>query len=487
MRFGRWILLGGLAAVFCAGAGGQTAKKASAAPVEALLLSDAHFDLFRDPSKAARLVAAPIEEWDGILREADAPDQQEAWTKLQAACHEVAIDAPYALLRSSEGAMIAKAPHAKFAMLSGDILVHNLPCRFRTLFPGKSDDDYKALAVKLERFVIMSLRQSLGNIPLYVALGNNDTACKDDYAMDPDNVFLEGTREAVLGWLPAGVEKKAALASYGHMGDYAVTMAKPMVKTRLIVLNDLFQSWRYKSCNGTPTAAAVDGQIAWLEKELAGAKRRGERVWVMGHIPAGLDSYTTIRQNKRVCEGEAPVMFLSSERLAEVMGRYADVIRLGVFGHSHMDEMRLFGGVEDKVGTRGRCLSRWCRRCLRWLRLSRSSWWQRWIRPRRGWWTSRCMRVRTLRVRGRSGLRRIRTTRRIIRRSFRRRRWTPLIRGFEADRKVERPASVAYLSHVVGGEKALMLKSLWPKYACVMEHHSAAAYKACVCGVGGPQ
>jgi len=480
--FGRWMLLSGAAAVFCMVAGAQTARKVSSAPVEALLLSDAHFDLFRDPSKAARLVAAPVEQWDEILREADAPDQQEAWTKLQAACHEVAIDAPYALLRSSEAAMIAKAPQARFAMLSGDVLVHNLPCRFKTLFPTKSDDDYKALAVKLEQFVIYSLRQSLGNIPLYVALGNNDTACKDDYSMDPDNAFLVGIRDGVLGWLPEGVEKKAAMASYSHLGDYAVTMAKPMVRTRLIVLNDLFQSWRYKSCNGAPTAAAVDGQISWLEKELAGAKRRGERVWVMGHIPAGLDSYSTLRQNKRVCEGEAPVMFLSSERLAEVMGKYADVIRLGVFGHSHMDEMRLFGGVEDHVGAVGKVPIKMVP-AISPLASLVSEFVVAKVDTTKAQMVDYAVYAGSNITGVNTGWAKVYSFDATYHQTeFSAASLDPLIRGFEADKRVQDPMTIAYLSHVVGGEKALMLKSLWPKYSCVLEHHSATAYKACVCG-----
>ena len=47
-------------------------------------------------------------------------------------------------------------------------------------------------------------------------------------------------------------------------------------------------------------------------------------------------------------------MFLSSEALPETMAKYGDVIRLAIFAHTHMDEMRL---LEPADGMRlGRAL-----------------------------------------------------------------------------------------------------------------------------------
>ena len=34
-------------------------------------------------------------------------------------------------------------------------------------------------------------------------------------------------------------------------------------------------------------------------------------------------------------------MFLSSDKMADLLIEYGDVIRLGIFAHSHMDEIRL--------------------------------------------------------------------------------------------------------------------------------------------------
>ena len=74
---------------------------------------------------------------------------------------------------------------------------------------------------------------------------------------------------------------------------------------------------------------------------IAGGAQAGQRVWVMGHIPPGIDPVLNRRKVQDVCGGQAPVQFLSSDKMADLMVEYADVVRLGIFGHTHMDEMRL--------------------------------------------------------------------------------------------------------------------------------------------------
>ena len=463
----------------------RTVKRVAvpAAPITAILLSDIHFDPFRDPSKAARLVDAPESEWNAILQEPDAPDQQEAFTLLQKGCNEAAIDTPYALFRSSLDAMKEKASDAQFALLSGDLLVHNLACRFKTLLPGRSESEYKALVAKMTDYVLDQTRLSLKGVTVYAALGNNDSTCRD-YALDPDDAYLEATREAAIGWMPNGVQKKAAYLSYGQRGDYAITMLAPMRRTRLIVLDDLFQSRRYSGCNGKPNPAVVDAQIAWLSKELAGAKRRGERVWVLGHIPAGLDAYTTLLQHKNVCAGELPPVFLSSERMQDVMAKYADVIKLGVFGHTHMDEMRLFGGAVDSghlTGPEGKVAIKMVPSIS-----PLASFISQFVVAKVDTGEARMVDYTVYAASNTTGVDAVWSKVYSYGETYQETEFTSkaldhLIEGFEADPNASGPKTESYLKHVVGGEKALLLKSLWPRYSCVMAHHSAQGYAACYC------
>ncbi len=459
-------------------------KAAPAESVSAILMSDIHFDPFRDPAKAERLAAAQEGEWNGILREENSPNQKEAFDALQKTCHETSVDTPYSLLQSSLAAMKAKAPDARFALVSGDLVVHSLACRFHTLLPGKSEEDYKAFVAKLTRYVLNQTRLSLKGVQIYAALGNNDNACRD-YAIDPADNYFHETRAAVLDWLPPGPERQSAFADYSQMGDYAVTMAAPMQRTRLIVLDDLFQSRRYLDCSGKPNPAAVDAQLAWLEKELAGAKRRGERVWVLGHIPPGLDSYATLLQHKNICAGEQPVMFLATERMQDVMAKYADVIPLGVFGHSHMDEMRLFGGNEDSgttlPGPQGKVAIKMVPSIT-----PLASGVPQFIVAKVDTGTARMTDYTVYAASNATGVDADWSKVYSYGEAYHLADFSPaaldgLIQGFEADPAAGDTKSSDYLKHIVGGEKAMMLRILWPSYACVMEHHTAKSYAACFC------
>ena len=74
-------------------------------------------------------------------------------------------------------------------MISGDLVVHDFPCRFQTLFPGASSGDYQAFVLKTISYVLGELRASFPGIPIYTALGNNDSGC-EDYKFDPDSDFF---------------------------------------------------------------------------------------------------------------------------------------------------------------------------------------------------------------------------------------------------------------------------------------------------------
>jgi sphingomyelin phosphodiesterase acid-like 3 len=491
----RWMGWVGATVLVCGVASGQVVKRAAGggleqaqapAAVSALMMSDIHFDPFRDPSKAQRLVDASEGEWNGILAEPDAPDAREAFASLQKTCHETSADAPYALFQSSLKAMREYAPEAKFAVMSGDLLVHSFDCRFRTLLPGRPQSDYRTFAEKTERYVIEQTRLALKGVPVYVALGNNDASCKD-YAIDPGSGFLKATEGAALGEVPAGAEKNAAIENYDQMGDYSMMMLSPMQRTRLIVLDDLFSSSRYTDCSGKADRTMADAQIAWLDKELAGAKARGERVWVMAHIPPGLDTYSTLSKFKNVCAGDDPVMMLSSERLAEVMAKYADVIRLAVFGHAHMDEMRLYGGVEDGVPTKGAAgagkVAIKILPPITPLASGIAEFTVAKVDPA----TARMVDYDVYASSNGTGVDATWKKTYSFGRTYHVAAYTPetlqgLIDGFEADPAVRGEASQAYMSHVIAGEKGMMLKLLWPQYACAMQHDTVKGYAGCLCG-----
>ena len=105
-------------------------------------------------------------------------------------------------------------------------------------------------------------------------------------------------------------------------------------------------SRQYATCGGKADPAPAAAQIAWLTKQLDAARRSHEKVWVMSHIPPGVNPYATATKVLDLCSGGKPQMFFTSEALPDAMADYGDVIKLAIFAHTHMDEMRLLKPTE---------------------------------------------------------------------------------------------------------------------------------------------
>jgi sphingomyelin phosphodiesterase acid-like 3 len=309
--------------------------------VPALLLSDIHLDPFHDPAKFAQLRTTPATGWAAIVYAPASPTQTADFTHLQETCGAKGIDTPPALLQSSLRAAHQQQPHPLFATVSGDLLAHQFDCRFHTLAPTATDADYSAFASKTVAFIALQLRATFPRTPIYFALGNNDSGCKD-YREDPDSAFLHADAASFSGDALSPANRSAILHQFSDLGDYTITLPAPIRNTRLIVFQDIFESKKYTACDGTPSDDAATKQIAWLHAQLASARAAHEHVWVMAHIPPGIDAYSTFTKHRDVCGGKDPSMFLASDALASTLAEFPDVIRLALFGHTHMDEFRVY-------------------------------------------------------------------------------------------------------------------------------------------------
>ncbi|GAC1361777.1 MAG: hypothetical protein NVSMB3_10000 [Acidobacteriaceae bacterium] len=452
-----------------------------------LLLSDIHFDPFHDPGKVVRLAAAPVDAWDGILGEPASADQEAAFQRLQARCGARGVDTSYGLWESSLGAMKTAAREAKFAMVSGDLVVHGFGCRYRALMPAGTGEESAAkesaaLAEKTVRFVLGKLRVSLGKIPVYVALGNNDSGC-GDYKMDAGDAFLNATKEWVLDGVASGAEEKKARTDYAAGGYYSVRMRAPMERTRLIVLDDVFLSPKHARCGGKADAEAGAGQMAWLRKELAGARRQGERVWVLGHIPPGVDPFSTFLKGTDVCGGAAPVTFLTEppEGMMEALGEYADVVRLGIFGHTHMDEMRLFGRG-DASGSKGGRVAIKVVGSISPVDGNRPAFTLARVNAR----TAELLDYEVRAASNLTGVDAVWGKAYAYGETYHEAAFSPaalerLLGGFKADRDATGELSRAYLKNYFAGDRSALLTPWWPQYVCAMGEPTAAGFAGCVC------
>jgi len=318
-------------------ASGQRVQKPRGT-VSVVLLSDIHFDPFLDPAKVPRLADAPVSEWKTILASLDSTEHQQNPAAIQAGCHTRGQDTSFALFEASLRAIHSKAAGASFVAVSGDLIAHEFPCKYSLVFAHAAPGKYRDFVGKTIDFVAGELRRALPGVPVYLALGNNDSDC-EDYRVDARGEFLERTATtATRDLTPA--EQKSAMASFADGGYYSATLPVPLQKTRLLVLDDVFLSNHYTSCGGKADPSAGEAQLNWLEQQLAEARQKQEKIWVMGHIPPGVNPHPVTKLLK-VCGGKHAEMFLASERLAKVLADNSDVIQLALFGHTHMDELML--------------------------------------------------------------------------------------------------------------------------------------------------
>lgn len=470
-----------LAALLCAGC---TAPLLAQSTVPALLLSDIHFDPFHDPAKVARLNRAPVSGWSAILAEADSSGLTEAAARLNQACPTHGSDTPDSLWRSSLQAVRTGTSTARprFVTISGDLLAHAFDCKYKALLPSTTHADYVAFTEKTLRYVLLGLRTALPDTPIYPALGNNDSGCTDYQLSATHDEFLALAAKITAELLPVSVldphDRAELLATFSEVGAYSASLAS-VPNTRILVLDDLFLSPRYTTCGGAPDRKPAAAQLAWLAAQLAAAREHSQRVWILGHIPPGVDLYTTARKLIDVCGGGKPVTFLASNQLAATLAANAGTVRLALFGHTHSDEMRLLEAPGQSAGVP--------------VKLTGS------ITPLHGnlpTFTLAMVDPVTADLKDFTVYRASNATGIAAN-------WSPeytysttfhqtafdgsalrtLISGLQADPAAQSEASQAYLRNYIPGDLSDLLQLVWPEYTCSMDHTSPESFAACICAV----
>ncbi|MCB1502097.1 MAG: metallophosphoesterase [Bauldia sp.] len=295
------------------------------------VVSDIHFDPFDPEGLAATLATLPPDAWMGHF--ASLPP---------APASQYGKDTNHVLLRSAIGAIGAQAAAADFAIVGGDLLSH-----------GFEDDTAKALgvplgsaaqrefAVRTTQFVAGALGAAFEGRPVIVALGNNDSDC-GDYEIEPGGGYLAAIRETIRAL--AGPDRVAADfdATFAAGGYYA--LRHPTVAgTRILVINDVLWSERYRNACGADGLAAGHAEMAWLATTLDAMAEAGQRAWIVHHIPWGIDPYATLHAKAETCPARV-VPFMQAEfadTFLALLRRHAGIIDVSLSGHVHFDDYRL--------------------------------------------------------------------------------------------------------------------------------------------------
>lgn len=311
-----------------------------------LMVSDVHFNPFHDPAKVVELARSPAKDWETILGRKDSPSQASGFQELSKACGLRGIDTPYSLFSSAVRAMHRDAGDAAMIIFTGDALAHRFDCMYEKTQPGATAEQYSAFTAKTIEYVLLQLHSAAPGAKLYFALGNNDSDC-GDYKLSEDEPWFD-----ILGKVAAagmsGAWTEEAARNFRHGGYYNVKMSSPMRHTRMIAINDMFLASGYKNCKGEGNRDSSEKQMVWLQTQLDEARANHESVWIIGHIPPGVSTFATFiqqikKRNLCTAEGKANT-YMPTERLSEILEKNADVIKLAVFGHTHLDELKLVEG-----------------------------------------------------------------------------------------------------------------------------------------------
>lgn len=454
--------------------------QAAANMVPALMVSDIHFEPFWDPGKTPELAAAPIARWDAILASAPSPDRGERFAALQQRCRARGVDTSYSLLASSLRAMREHAADARFITLSGDLMSHDFSCKYAAVFPHAAPGDYRAFAAKTVEYVLAELRGAFPGVPLYPALGNNDSGC-EDYRLDAHGAFLSSLAPSMTADVPAA-QRGTAMRDFAAGGYYSVSLPSPVGSARLLVMDDLFMAARYATCRGNPDPGPAAAQIAWLRGQLVLARRGHEKIWFLSHIPPGIDPYTTVARMRNPC-GSAPAMFLSSGALPDTLADFGDVIKLAIFAHTHMDEIRLLepAHASAQSSTRPGVAVKMVP-SISPVDGNNPSFIVARVDPS----SAILADYAVIAASNKTGLDTTWTKEYDFdqtygQTAFSARPVASLIAGFASDPAAQTESSQAYLRNYFVRDLSLVLKAFWPQYVCALQNDSAAGYSVCSC------
>lgn len=322
------------------------ATVANADPRGALLvMSDIHFDPFDPPALAPALAESDVAAWSDRFS-----------TVTGQAMSPYGKDTNYALLESSLAAIADAAGDVDLAIVNGDFLAHSFEDKAaKALGPAANPATVSALTVKTTLFVADRLAAALPGKPVFITLGNNDSSC-GDYRLEPGGTYLADTREIIRRL--AGPDRVDADFDRTYAaGGYYAARHPTLPDTLVLAVNDVLWSAEYQDACGKGGAAAGEAMLAWLRDRLARQKAAGGHVWMIHHIPWGLDSYSTARASGSSCPAKL-VPFMKepfASGFLALLGEYGDVVTASFSGHVHYDDYRLLtdaGGkpvVVDKI------------------------------------------------------------------------------------------------------------------------------------------
>jgi sphingomyelin phosphodiesterase acid-like 3 len=330
-------------------AGGAHARpKQPNRPAQQLLIaSDLHFNPFADPSLVPELASAPVRKWEAILNRSSSTSYS-----------SYGQDTNWWLLRSAFDAMRRAEPDPALIMITGDLLAHGFPQAYARTTHDTKPEHYRAFVSKTVSFVTAELRLRYSKSQILLTPGNNDDEC-GDYDIEGGGPFLKDSARTAGNLARTHGQ---LTTDWKALGSFTVR-PRSVPGVRIISVNSVFFSNKYQAANFADSCEHVDSKaptrtFAWLESTLSRAAENREKVWLMFHIPPGIDGYSTMvsyrslsqaTDAKDLCSRAIVPMWKPywTDLFQHLVAEYQTTIAAMFAGHDHTDDFRVLSSKND--------------------------------------------------------------------------------------------------------------------------------------------
>lgn len=310
----------------------SSAPAATISKHKLLVASDIHFNPMADASLVPQLIAAEPAQWETILNHTS-PHTFSSYGQ----------DTNWWLLQSSLDQMRKTMPHPAVFFILGDLLAHRFPEMYREITHDNDRQHYRDFVLKTTQFLVLQLRRRWPDTQILVTPGNDDDVC-GDYTIEAGGTFLNDTAAAMRELAKADEQ---AAADWKAFGSYTVAPAA-MPDIKIISFNSVFFSEKYEpqsfqhSCEEIETTAPSQ-TFAWLEQSVSTAEQAHQKVWLMFHIPPGIDGYGSVHNHEGSCAADIVPMWVPewTVKFDSLLSQYAGTIEASLAGHTHTDDFRV--------------------------------------------------------------------------------------------------------------------------------------------------
>ncbi|XP_063810636.1 acid sphingomyelinase-like phosphodiesterase 3b isoform X2 [Pseudophryne corroboree] len=161
---------------------------------------------------------------------------------------------------------------------------------------------------------------------VYAALGNHDFHPKNQLPTQNNSIYYR-ISEFWTPWL-----NQESIATFQKGAFYSEQLVNTGTVGRVIILNT---NLYYESNSITANMEDPGDQFSWLENQLTAASQKGEKVYIVGHVPPGY--FEKKREKSWFREN-------FNKRYVEIIQKHHTVIQGQFFGHHHTDSFRMFYG-----------------------------------------------------------------------------------------------------------------------------------------------